>query len=385
MIERRDHGDGGIDARGDGRWRLRYRVGGKRYSVTFKGTLSEARRELRRLVKSGEDGQHVAPNRVTLSQWCERWLASRKVNERTRERYAGLLKNQVLPELGKRRLQSLTTADVDGLYQAIATSGLSARTQHHVHVVLSGCLKTAVLKGMITANPADRADKPKARESDAARVLDAKDLRRLVDGFRGHPLHGIVAVAAWTGARRGEILALRWCDVDVAAKTLSITRAVETTKAYGRRTKEPKTERGNRTIAVDDGLISLLAAIRESHQRLIAGIPDRARADLSLIKLPPETLVFPAPGDDLERLRDADAVTHTFQRQAAKLGFGELRFHDVRGSHETMLLDAGVPVHTVAARCGHDPAVLLRTYAKRTAGSDAKAAEVIAKLASFTA
>jgi integrase len=113
----------------------------------------------------------------------------------------------------------------------------------------------------------------------------------------------------------------------------------------------------------------------------VAGIPDGASADLSLVKLPEGALIFPAPGDDLTALRDVNAVTRTFERQAAALGFGHLRFHDLRGSHETMLLDAGVPVHTVAARCGHDPAMLLRAYAKRTAGSDAKAAAIIGELA----
>jgi integrase len=121
------------------------------------------------------------------------------------------------------------------------------------------------------------------------------------------------------------------------------------------------------------------------HQRLVAGVPDGASADLSLVRLPASAPVFPALGADLDKLRDVNAVTRTFQRQAAKLGFGHLRFHDLRGSHETMLLDAGVPVHTVAARCGHDPAVLLRAYAKRTASSDAKAAAVIGELAAKAA
>ncbi|HXR88433.1 MAG TPA: hypothetical protein VN728_15740, partial [Stellaceae bacterium] len=106
-------------------------------------------------------------------------------------------------------------------------------------------------------------------------------------------------------------------------------------------------------------------------------------ADVSTVKLPEGALIFPAPGADLTALRDCNAVTRTFERHAAtpELGFRHLRFHDLRGSHETMLLDAGVPVHVVAARCGHDPAMLLRAYAKRVAGSDAKAAAVIAELA----
>jgi integrase len=92
--------------------------------------------------------------------------------------------------------------------------------------------------------------------------------------------------------------------------------------------------------------------------------------------------MFPAPkGADLASPRHPDAVSKQFRGRADKLGFPDFRFHDLRGSHETILLDGGMPVHVVAARCGHDPAVLLRIYAKRTKKSDQNAAEVIGKLA----
>jgi integrase len=198
-------------------------------------------------------------------------------------------------------------------------------------------------------------------------------------------LFPIVAVAAFTGARRGEILALRWCDLDVEAKTLRIERAVEqvgTTLTL----KDPKTARGKRTIAIDDDLVALLVAEREKHLRIAAGVPDGAAVDLSLIKLPDGALVFPgtpapAEGVSLTKLRNADSLTKVFAKAVRKLGFPDLRFHDLRGSHETLLLDAGVPVHVVAARCGHDPAVLLRSYAKRTRKADTSAAAVIGALA----
>ena len=92
--------------------------------------------------------------------------------------------------------------------------------------------------------------------------------------------------------------------------------------------------------------------------------------------------MFPSPAGefDFTRPRDPHAVTRGFVRHARKLGFKGLRFHDLRGSHETALLDAGVPVHVVAERCGHDPAVLLRNYAKRTRKADNSAAAVIGNL-----
>ena len=118
---------------------------------------------------------------------------------------------------------------------------------------------------------------------------------------------------------------------------------------------------------------------------MIAGVPDSAAVDLSLVKLPADALIFPCPPASGEqfvftKLRSPKDVSDRFRSVANRLGFKDLRLHDLRGTHETLLLDAGVPVHVVAARCGHDPAVLLRSYAKRTRKADRSAAGVIGAL-----
>jgi integrase len=227
---------------------------------------------------------------------------------------------------------------------------------------------------------------PTVGEADHGMALEFDQLRALLGGFKGSPLFAIVAAAAFTGARRNEILALQWRDLDVENKTLRIERAVEETDAHGLRLKAPKTgEKGKRTIAIDDDLIELLLAARERHLRIAAGVPDGIAVDLSLVKLPDGALMFPAspaPGEGFSftKLRDPLHVTKAFIRRAARLGFPGLRFHDLRGSHETLLIDSGVPLHVVAARCGHTPAVLLRSYAKRTRKADTSAAAVIGAL-----
>ena len=104
-------------------------------------------------------------------------------------------------------------------------------------------------------------------------------------------LYTIVATAAFTGARRNEILALRWSDLDIPNKTLAIRRSLEETKAHGVAFKEPKTSRGTRTIKIDDGLAELLCAEREKHLRIIAGVADGKGVDLSLVKLPDGALI----------------------------------------------------------------------------------------------
>jgi integrase len=144
-----------------------------------------------------------------------------------------------------------------------------------------------------------------------------------------------------------------------------------------------KDGRGNRTIQIDDHLLDLLLSERDKHLRAIAGVPDGAAVNLSLVKLPESALMFPSSigkALDLTKLRSVHAVTNDFCRLARARGFAKLRFHDLRGSHETILLDRGLPVHVVAARCGHDPAVLLRSYAKRTNKADTNAAAVIGTL-----
>jgi integrase len=384
-------GSGSIRTRGDGVHQLRYSIGGNRFATTFRGSKAEARGELRRLLRTGDTGEHVDPARTTLAEWAAHWCSigcpGRRrlaVSQRTRERYGQLLAH-VLMSLGDRSLQRLAASDVDMVYAALAER-LAPGTLREVHITLGACLGAAVRTKKLARSPLhDLAKTPRTSgEAGRGRVLDAEQLRTLVEGFRGLALFPIVATLAYTGARRNECLALRWVDLDVADKTLRIERAIDMTRLHGLRFKGPKTERGKRTIAIDGGLVALLVAERERHLRIAAGVPDGADIDLSLVRLPGDALMFPAlpSGADFSftRLREPRRVTEAFSRKAARLGFSGLRLHDLRGTHETLLLDAGVPVHVVAARCGHDPAVLLRSYAKRTKKADTNAADVIASL-----
>ena len=378
--------EGTIDERGPDRWRLRYRIGGRRFSVTVHGTKANAQRELRRLLREADIGEHIAPDKMTIAAWSQEWLALLArglVTARTRERYAELLRSYVLPKLGARPLQALRVGEIDRLY-ADLEKRVSVATVRHVHVCLKAMLTVAVRKGVLQRNPAADADVPRQVEPTVGQAIDASDLRRLLDGFRSSAMFPIVVTAALTGARLSEVLALQWRDLDPVARTLRIERAVEVTTEFGRRLKAPKTARGTRTIAIAAGLAAMLVAEREKYLRLVAGVPDGVDVDLSLIRLPDGALMFPSPvGEfDFTRLRNPKSVTKETRAGFRKLGFDRLRFHDLRASHGTALLDAHVPVHVVAARLGHDPAVLLRSYAKRTKQSDEAAAEVIGELAS---
>jgi len=166
--------------------------------------------------------------------------------------------------------------------------------------VLGACLAAAVRKGLLVVSPVSKAEAPVPGDSDAGQVLDQDQLTALLDGFRRSAIYATVAVAALTGARRNEILALRWSDFDAACSALTIARSLEETKAHGRRFKEPKTRRGVRTIAIDEGLATMLSAEREKYLRLAVGVADGAEVDLSLVKLPDGALIFPAPAAEGE-------------------------------------------------------------------------------------
>ena len=352
----------------------------------------EAQIECARLINEISTGDFVVTNNTTVAEWIDHWLSigapgkrRRAVGQKTLERYAQLLRVHVIPALGGRQLQKLQSTEIDALYTQLAEK-ISPRTAHHIHNVFGSSLRTATRSRKLSRNPMhDVVKVPSPGEADHGIALEAEQLRMLIQGFRGSVLFPIVAVAAFTGARRGEVLALRWEDFDADAKTLRIERAVEETREHGLEIKGPKTERGKRTIEIDDDLVALLLAERERHLRIVAGVPDGATVDLSLVKLPPGALMFPCPpvrdeSFSFTKLRSPKNVTDRFRSVATRLGFAGLRLHDLRGTHETLLLDAAVPVHVVAARCGHDPAVLLRSYAKRTRKADRSAAAVIGAL-----
>lgn len=394
-MSKRPYGEGSIDKRSDNIFRLRYRnrITKQRYAVTFRGTLVDAKKRLRELLKSGDDGTHIEPTRMTLEDWVKHWLSigapgrkKRRAGRRSVERYEQLMRGHVIPVLGTKRLQQLHATEIDRLYEGLEDK-LASRTQHSVHAVFNACLNAAVRKGLLSVNPIARAEKiPSPGESDHGQVLDKDQITTLVQMFKGTALYPIVAVAAFTGARRNEILGLQWSDLDPTAKTLRIERSLEESKGKPgegpvRRLKEPKRAAHKRTIQIDDALVRLLLSVRERHLRIVAGVPDDVAVDLGLIKLPEGALMFPSFYRDVDftKLRDANTISREFEKLARKT-FPRIRFHDLRGSHETALLDAGVPVHVVAARCGHDPAVLLRSYAKRTRKADVSAASVISNL-----
>ena len=396
-MKRGTYGSGSIEQRGPNRFRLTHYVGGRRQRQWVNGARSDANRRLRELTARADAGEHVPSSRTTLKTWAAEWLAllargeasgmrrKGRVTPRTRERYRELLASYVFPTLGDRPIQKLTPTEIDHLYIALERK-LSAATVRHVHTALKACLATAVRKGVLVNNPAGRADAPRKIDPEIGRALSVEGVTRLLAGFAGTVYHSIVATAVMTGARLSELLALRWSDVNFTAHTITISRAIERTKEFGTVVKEPKSWRGKRTIGIDPALTAILKAQHTQHLRLRAGVWERAVVRLGAVRLPAEALVFPSGSVhggrfDFARIRNARGLTKATRKRFRKLGFAGLRFHDLRVTHATAPLDAGVPVHTVAQRLGNRPDILLRAYAKRASTADERTIKVLATLA----
>jgi len=396
-MKRGTYGSGSIEQRGPNRFRLTHYVGGRRQRQWVNGARSDANRRLRELTARADAGEHVPSSRTTLKTWAAEWLAllargeasgmrrKGRVTPRTRERYRELLASYVFPTLGDRPIQKLTPTEIDHLYIALERK-LSAATVRHVHTALKACLATAVRKGVLVNNPAGRADAPRKIDPEIGRALSVEGVTRLLAGFAGTVYHSIVATAVMTGARLSELLALRWSDVNFTAHTITISRAIERTKEFGTVVKEPKSWRGKRTIGIDPALTAIVKAQHTQHLRLRAGVWERAVVSLGAVRLPAEALVFPSGSVhggrfDFARIRNARGLTKATRKRFRKLGFAGLRFHDLRVTHATAPLDAGVPVHTVAQRLGNRPDILLRAYAKRASTADERTIKVLATLA----
>jgi integrase len=183
---------------------------GNRSSRTTKSSKADAREELRKLLHATDTGQHVDHSRTTLAEWIEHWIAAgapgrkkQRPGRRAVERYGQLLRVHVVPSLGRHRLQKLAGPDIDGLYVELADKDIER-------------------SGALAVNPMSRVlQAPSPGEANHGIALSDEETRRLLAGFRGSSIELIVMIAIRTGMRRNEILALRWSDLDVAARELN--------------------------------------------------------------------------------------------------------------------------------------------------------------------
>jgi integrase len=373
---------GHIRERSPGSWELRYSLGtdpatGKRRigTATLKGKRRDAEKELRRLLRALDTGEHVDATRMTVRDWLRAWLLAvrEEVSPRTHERYEEIVRNFLVPELGALPLGKLAPVHIQKMYSKWATSGrkdgkpggLSPRTRGHIHRVFNAALVRAVEQQTIPRNPAEAFKKrlPKV-ENKQMIVLSPEQSRRLLDTIAHTRVYWPVMLALATGVRRGEVFALRWKHVDLERGSLRVMESLEQTRAAGLRFKPPKSGRSR--------VITLPAFAIEKLRRLKR---EQAEELLTLgIRQSGETLVCArADGKPLQ----PQSLTHQFARLVSRIkDLPRVRFHDLRHSHATQLLLAGVHPKVAQERLGHasiTTTIDLYSHVTETMQSDAAA------------
>lgn len=359
MVEkkkRRGRGEGSIRKRPDGRFEARLRVDGRRRTVYGK-TRQEAARALRGLQEARDKALPVPDGRETVETFLMDWLASEanRLRPTTHARYETLMRLHVIPALGTVRLVKMTPHEVQRLYDERRNSGLSPTTVHHIHAVLHKALEQAMRWGKVFRNVCDLVDAPPIRRADI-RTLSADEARRFLACARDDRFDTLYIIALTTGMRQGELLALRWRDVNIDKGTLQVRGTLHWTKGGGFRVDEPKTKSSRRLIQLTQDAVEALdrQRIRQTGERLLSGEFWQEHG-----------FVF---ANHVGRPTDPDnLVRRSFKPLLKRAEVSDIRFHDLRHTAATLLLEQGVHVKYVSEMLGHSSiAITLDLYSHVT-------------------
>jgi integrase len=292
--------------------------------------------------------------KLTVGEHLDRWLTDsvrNTVRQRTCERYEQIARVHIKPALGHLKLKTLTTAHVRGLYREKLDSGLSPRTVRYVHVTLHKALKQAVADGLIPRNAAASVKAPRPREKEV-RPLTQEQARSFLEAVRGDRFEALYVLAVHCGLREGELLGLKWDDLDLDAETLAVRRTLSQTREHGHVFELPKNGKG-RQIKLTTGALKALRRHRK------AQLEQRMRLTGLWVD---NGLVFPNQVGKTMNARNLTARSFKPLLQRAGLP-PSVRMHDLRHTCATMLLKMGQHPEYVQERLGHATiAITLDTY-----------------------
>lgn len=367
MAKRRGNHEGSISERPNGRWLAQIRLNGNRISKIFE-TQKECRSWIKQMQAQIDSGLSWDATKLTLGEYLKRWLKDIEgsVRPKTHFQYTGVVKNHLNPKLGKIKLGDLTTNQVQLLYNSLRDESHSRRNVQLIHSVLHRALKVAAKQGLIGRNPVSGVALPKITTKEMS-VLDDNQARQLMITAAGNRYEALLHLAITTGMRMGELLGLRWLDLDWASGTLKVQRQVQRHRGKGFVFQEPKTKAGRRVIELGPNTIRLLAG-HHTRQELESNTPSWEENGLMF----PSSKGTPA---------DQRNVNRFFKDLLKQAGLPEIRFHDLRHTAATLMLLNGIPVMIVSRRLGHSkPSVTLDIYGHYLPGMQKEAAALMDEL-----
>ena len=379
MAKKRANGEGNIRKRRDGRWEGRYTAGhdpvtGKQI---FKNVLGKTQAEVKeKLAKALVEAGQVDFTKVgqyTVGTWMDTWfenVAKIKVRPSSHQTYKGYIDNHIKPSIGNIPLEKLTPMDLQKFYRRLLPKGrverieskeqpkgLSAMTVRNINLVISSAMSLAVAQKIILNNPTDSCELPKVEHKEM-QTVPAEQLSAFLEEATRSGVYEMYYIELATGLRRGELLGLKWTDIDWKNGVIKVRRQVA--RVNGEIVEAPlKTKNSYRAVSISPQAIEVL---REQKQKTN------------------DTYVFPSPnGGPIS----PDSVNNMLKRVLERAGIPKVRFHDLRHTFATIALQNGVDIKTVSGMLGHFSAgFTLDTYAHVTTSAQKEAAATLGNILS---
>jgi len=345
----------------------------KQQWISVKGSKKDAERKLGELLHQLDAGIFTKRSKLLFGDYLSQWLrdyCEATLAPNTTQTYAWFIDRHIKPALGQIPLTQLRPEHLQHLYSDKLTAGrrdgtgsLGNRSVRYIHTTIHRALKSAVKLGMISRNPADAVDIPKVAHREM-HTMGEVDIHIFLEYARSTPYYPLFYLALFSGMSRSELLALRWCDIDLLLCQVSVSRTLHQLHNREIIFQQPKTNKSRRLIALSPSTVAVLREHREIQEKLrqALGIP-----------FSDDALVFCQPnGKPLL----PDSVTQAWRNLAKQAGLSGVRLHDARHSHASLMLKQGVHPKIVQERLGHASIqITLDTYSHVAPGLQEAAAK----------
>ena len=371
MKKRRGNQEGTIYQRPSGKWRAQISIDGKRLSYSAE-TRKDAQNWLREIRNDIERGLTHDGATLTFGEWLDEWLNSKEhhVAIQTHSYYSQLVRDYIKPVLGMIRLRELNSRQIQRFYNSKVSDGVGLRTIQKTHTVIHASLNSARKFGMIPFNPDDATNPPKPK-SKAMKFLTQEQIKKLLEvskstNDRYYPLYYLALV---TGMREGELLALKWENIDFEKGILNVKFNLKRIPGGGLNIDKPKTVSSIRSIKLGEDTIKVLRAQKKNLEEAI--FCDYWHD---------EGFVFPSKTGTAV---DPSNLLKQFRKLLEIAELPKIRFHDLRHTAASLMLNNGVDVLVASQRLGHaHPSITLDVYGHLMPSIQNEAAEIIDALVS---